>query len=138
MSNRRHKLFYWLFKLLSIIVSCALPIWAIWEKFPIWTLSYGTSRSMGVGGILILIVLLVVFRKTVFKFIMDKLKLRHAPPLVVWLILLITSYILVYISNFMRDLTTVFWMGLIGCAVGTVLTFIAESCFGKKEEKNDG
>lgn len=138
MSNRKRKTFYWLFKLLSIVVSCALPVWAICEKFPIWTFSYGTVRSVGVGGILILIILLVVFRKTVFKFIVDKLKLRHAPPLVIWLVMLITSYILVYISNFMRDLTTVFWMGLIGCAVGTVLTFIAESFFGKKEENNNG
>lgn len=135
MSNRRHKLFYWLFKLLSIVVSCALPVWAICEKFPIWTFSYGTVRSVGVGGIFILIVMLVVFRKTVFKFIVDKLKLRHAPPLVIWLVMLIASYVLVYISNFMRDMTIVFWMGLIGCAIGTVLTFIAENCF--RREKND-
>ena len=136
MSHNRRKLFYWVFKILGILVSCALPIWAICEKFPIWTFSYGTIRSVGVGGILTLIVLLVVFRKTVFKFIVDKLKLSHAPPLVIWLVLLITSYVLVFISNFMRDLTTVFWMGLIGCAIGTVLTFIAENRFGK--EKNDG
>lgn len=135
MSNRRHKLFYWLFKLLSIVVSCALPVWAICEKFPIWTFSYGTVRSVGVGGIFILIVMLVVFRKTVFKFIVDKLKLRHAPPLIIWLVMLIASYVLVYISNFMRDMTIVFWMGLIGCAIGTVLTFIAENCF--RREKND-
>ena len=135
MSNRRHKLFYWLFKLLSIVVSCALPVWAICEKFPIWTFSYGAVRSVGVGGIFILIVMLVVFRKTVFKFIVDKLKLRHAPPLVIWLVMLIASYVLVYISNFMRDMTIVFWMGLIGCAIGTVLTFIAENCF--RREKND-
>lgn len=134
MTEKKRKKFYWLFKLLSIVVSCALPIWAIWEKFPIWTFSYGTVRSVGVGGILILVILLVVFRKTVFKFIMDKLKLRHAPPIVVWLVMLITSYILVYISNFMRDLTTVFWMGLIGCAIGTVLTFIAENRFGKEKD----
>ncbi len=26
----------------------------------------------------------------------------------------------------MKDMTTVFWMGLIGCAIGTVLTYISE------------
>ena len=137
MTEKKRKRSYWLFKILSVLVSCALPIWAIWEKFPIWTYSYGTSRSVGVGGILVLIVVLVVFRKAVFNFIRDKLKLRHAPPLAVWLVLLIISYILVYIGNFIRDLNTVFWMGLIGCTFGTVLTFIAEHLFGKKEE-NDG
>lgn len=138
MSNRKRKLFYWLFKLLSIVVSCSLPIWAICEKYPIWTMTHGATRSVGAGGILILIVLLVVFRKTVVNFIKDKLKITHAPPLVIWLVMLITSYVLVYISNFMRDLTTVFWMGLIGCAIGTALTFVAENRFGKKEEKDNG
>lgn len=137
MSDSKRKTFYWLFKIVSVLIACALPIWAIWEKFPIWTYSYGTTRSVGVGGILVLIVILVIFRRAVFKFITDKLKLRHAPPLVIWLVLLIISYILVYINQFINDLTTVFWMGLIGCAVGTVLTFIAENRFGKKEEQKN-
>ncbi len=135
---RKHKTLYWLFKLLSIVVSCALPIWAIYEKFPIWTMTHGASRSVGVGGILVLIVLLVIFRKAVFKFFEEKLKLRHAPPLVIWLAMLILSYILVYINSFIQDLTTVFWMGLLGCAIGTALTFIAENKFGKKKEETDG
>lgn len=137
MSNRKRKTFYWLFKLLSIVVSCALPFWAIWEKFPVWTSTYGTSRSIGAGGILIIIMFLVILRKPVFNFFEEKLKLKHAPPLVMWLIMLVVSYILVYINSFIQDLTTIFWMGLIGCAIGTVLTFIAENCFGKKEEKKD-
>ena len=137
MTEKKRKRSYWLFKILSVIVSCALPIWAIWEKFPIWTYTHGTTRSVGVGGILALIVVLVVFRKAVFNFIRDKLKLRHAPPLAVWLGMLVISYVLVYIGNFIQDLNTIFWMGLIGCAIGSVLTYIAEHRYGKKEE-NDG
>lgn len=136
MSDKKRKKFYWLFKILGVIVSCALPIWAICEKFPIWTTSYGKSRSIGTGAILILIVLLIIFRKSVFNFLAEKLKLKHAPPLAVWLVLLIVSYVLVYISNVMRDLTIVFWMGLVGCAVGTLLTFIAENRFKKEKEEN--
>lgn len=136
MSNKKHKKFYWLFKILGVIVSCALPIWAICEKFPIWTLSYGESRSIGMGGILALIVILIIFRKSVFNFFAEKLKLRHAPPIVVWLGLLIASYVLVYISDVIRDLTIVFWMGLIGCAIGTFLTFIAENRFNKEKDEN--
>ena len=94
MSDSKRQTFYWLFKIVSVLIACALPIWAIWEKFPIWTYNYGTTRSVGVGGILVLIVILVIFRRAVFKFITDKLKLRHAPPLVIWLVLLIISYIL--------------------------------------------
>ena len=134
MSNRRRKTFYWLFKITSILISCALPIWAIWERYPMWTEVHGATRSIGAGGILVLLVLLIVFRKTVFNFITDRLKLKHAPPLFVWGIMLVISYVLVYIANFMRDMTTIFWMGLIGCAIGNVLTFIAEDRVGKEQE----
>ena len=137
MTNRKRKTLYWLYKLLSVVISCALPIWAIYEKFPVWTLTHGATRSVGAGGILVLIVLLVIFRKAVFNFLEEKLKLRHAPPIVIWLAMLIVSYILVYINSFIQDLTTVFWMGLIGCAIGTVLTFIAENRYGNKEDKTN-
>ena len=135
--SKRNKAFYWLFTFLSFAISCAFPIWAIYEKFPVWTYTYGATRSVGVGAILILIVLLVIGKKRVFNFIVEKLKLRHAPPLVIWLVMVVISYILVYINRFINDLTTVFWMGLIGCAIGTVLTFIAENRYGEKEEKKD-
>lgn len=137
MKETRNKVLYLVFKVLSVLISCALPIWAIYERFPMWTETYGTGRSIGTGAILVIIVVLIIFRKTVFDFIVEKLKLTHAPPLAVWLALLAVSYILVYIAEFMRDLNTVLWMGLIGCAIGTVLTYIAEHCFRKKVEKNE-
>lgn len=139
MKETRFKTFlYWLFKVLSVIVSCALPIWAIYEKFPLWTENHGAARSIGVGSILIIIVVIIIFRKAVFDFIMNKLKITHAPPLAVWLGLIVISYILIFIAEFMRDLNIVLWMGLLGCGIGTVLTLIAEHAFGKKKEGNDG
>lgn len=133
MSTKRNKAFYWLFKILGVIVACALPVWGICEKFPLWTTAYGQGQSIGVGSILILIVVLMVFRKSVFKFVEEKLKLRHAPPIVAWLVLLVISYILLYIANFLKDLTTVLWLGVIGCGIGMVLTFIAENRHGKEK-----
>ena len=135
--EKNRKLFYWLFKVSAIVISCILPIWAVCEKFPIWSTSYGANRSFGVGSIIILIVLAIVFRKTVFNFLSDKLKLKYAPPIAVWLTALIVCYILIYIGNFLRDLTTVLWMGVVGCALGTLLTFVAENFFGDKENSDD-
>lgn len=135
MTEKKRKTLYWVFKVISVIVSCLLPVWAICEKFPIWEMEHGTQRTIGAGGILILIVLLVIFRKSVFNFMSDKLKLKHAPPIVSWLVMLVVAYVLLYINQFIRDLTTVFWMGLIGCAIGTILTYIAENIYGKKDEK---
>ena len=139
MSEKKRKIKYAVFKILSIIVSCGLPIYAVKEHFPIWTESFGTSRSIGAGGIISMIIVVIVFRKAVFQYLRDRLNLQHAPPLVVWLVMLIVSYILLYINQFIRDLTTVFWFGLVGCALGSVLTFIAENIYGKKKEDgNDG
>lgn len=136
MSSRKSKLFFWLFKALSVFVSCALPVWAICEKFPIWTEKTGTLYSLGVGAILILIVVTIIFRKAVFDFFKHKMKLQHAPPIAVWIGCLIASYVLIYIGNFVKDLNTVFWMGLIGCAIGNILTFIANR-FVTEEKPNE-
>lgn len=126
MTDRKRKILYWAFKIASVIVSCALPIWAICERFPLWAENHGTGRSIEVGSILIAIVLLIIFRKTVFSFLKDKLSLQHAPPIVIWLVMLVLSYVVAYLGEVMRDMTAVFWMGLIGCAIGTFLTYLSE------------
>jgi hypothetical protein len=136
--EKKRKFKYWFIKILSVLISCGLPIYAVYEHFPIWTMSYGTTRSIGAGGIISLIIIIIVFRKSVFQFMRDKMNLRHAPPLAVWLIMLVVSYILLYINQFIRDLTTVFWFGLVGCAIGTAMTFVAETFYGKKKEDGDG
>jgi hypothetical protein len=137
LTQKQRNALYWIFKLLGVAISCAFPIWAICEKYPLWTEKHGSSRAVGVGVILILIVLVIVFRRTIFDFLVDRFNLKHAPPLAIWLVMLIISYVLIYIGNFMRDLTTVLWMGFIGCAIGTLFTFIAENRFGKKKETDD-
>jgi hypothetical protein len=135
MSQRKRKCFFWLFKALSVIVSCAFPVWAICEKFPIWKAKTGVWHSIGIGAILILIVVAIIARKPVFDFCRDRLKLQHAPPIMVWVGCLIASYILIYIGNFMTDLNIVIWMGLAGCGIGNVLTFISNRF--AVEEKTD-
>ena len=136
MTEQKRKRLYWLFKILSIVVSCALPIWAICEKFPIWVNDHGVYHSIGLGTILIGIVLIIIFRKTVFDFITKHFNLENAPPLAIWLVMLVVSYVLVYIGEVMRDMTTVFWMGFIGCSIGTLLTYISGR-FAAKDVKDD-
>ena len=135
--ERKRKLLYWVFKISAVIVSILLPVWAICVKFPVWQLYHGNGKTIGVGAILILFVVAVVFRKTVVKFIVDRFKIKHMPPIVVWLVLLILAYGLLFISQFLSDIITVLWMGVVGGALGAVLTFIGEQFYGKKE-KVDG
>lgn len=131
---KKRKLWYWAFKISSIVVSCLFPLYAVYEHFPYWQYEYGATRSLGSGLIISAIVVVVIFRKTVFDFISEKVKGKHAPPIAVWIGLLIATYILIYINAFLMDLTTVLWMGLIGCAVGNALTYIAENKFGEPKE----
>lgn len=133
MTEATRKKLYWAFKILSVMISCALPIWAVCEKFPLWETQHGTTHTVGVGVILIAIVLVVVFRRTVFQFIKDRLDIKHAPPLLVWLIFLIIAYIMIFVGDFMRDMTTILWMGFIGCCVGAVFTYISQKFEDKKE-----
>ena len=138
MSEKKRKIKYWACKILSVLVSCSLPMYAICEHFPLWTETHGPARSIGAGGIIGLIVVLIIFRKAVFGYIKEKMKLESAPPLMVWLVLIAISYVLLYINQFIRDLTVVFWMGLAGCAIGTALTYIAEHKYAEKKEKDNG
>lgn len=126
MTERKRKSLFWAFKIASVLVSCAFPIWAICERFPIWTVDHGTKRTVSLGLILILFVVLVIFRKSVFDFVKKHLKLENAPPLTIWLVLIVICNLLIYLGEVMKDMTIVFWMGLIGCVIGNLLTFIAE------------
>lgn len=137
MTEKNRKTFYWLFKVLSVFISCAFPIWAIYEKFPMWKTHYGTTHTIGVGGVLAILVVLIIFRKAVFAYLREKLNLTHAPPLAVWMIMMAVSYTFIFVGDFLKDVTIILWMGLIGCAIGTFLTFIAENVFGKKAEHDE-
>jgi hypothetical protein len=136
-TDKKRSKIYWLFKIGAVLFSCIFPIWAICEKFPIWTVVHGTKRSVGVGMVLVLIVVAIIFRRSVFRFFGERLKLNHAPPVFVWLVILIVVYVLIFIGDFLRDLTTILWMGMLGCAVGTLLTFVGENFFGKEEDKDE-
>lgn len=137
MSEKKRNSLFWIFKCAGILISCALPIWAICEKFPIWSNEHGTGHTVGVGIILIAVVLIIVFRRTVFDFAKDHLDLKHAPPLTIWLVMIVLSYILIYLGDVMRDMATVFWMGFIGCVLGTVCTCISNRFKKGKEINNE-
>ena len=122
-----------LLTLLGLFCSVLPPLFATAEHFPIWVASHGAARSIGAGGVICLVVVAVVFRRSVFDFLRERLRLRHAPPLAVWLALLAVSYLFIYITPFVRDLTAVFWFGLLGCAIGTAMTYVAERFFGRGE-----
>lgn len=137
MTEKKRNTWYWILKVFSVVISCFFPIYSVCEHFPLWTETHGVARSVGAGTVISIVVVAIIFRESVFKFIKTRFKLETAPPLSVWLILIAISYVLIYIGKFLEDLVVVFWMGFVGCAIGTLITYIAEHKFGKKEEKNE-
>jgi hypothetical protein len=126
---------FWLFKGSGIGFSALLPLWAVFNKFPLWVENYGVGRSLGTGGIIGIIIVLIIFRDTVIGYIKDKFKIAHAPKLKWWIVGLIIVYSLLYIVKFLSDLAMVLWMGLFGSIIGTLLTFAGEIFFGEEESK---
>lgn len=138
MTDKKRKILYVLLKSASVLIACGLPIYAVCEHFPLWAVTHGSTKAVGAGGIISLCILVTVFRKSVFPFLIDRFHLRHAPPVTVWLVLLAVTYALLYIHPFLCDLTTVLWFGLVGCALGTAMTFAAETLFAKRKEDGNG
>ena len=137
MTTTKRKKAYWVLKLLSIFVACIFPIWGILEQFPIWQECSGTNRAIGAGTILIAAVILIVFRRTVFKFLSDKLNLTHAPPLMIWLFLILLTWCIMWLSSIMENMLNIYILGFVGCLIGNVLTFIGEHIIREDETKND-
>ena len=131
----KNNIFYGLCKWGGTAIYAALPLWAVWEKFPTWIETHGVGKSLGTGGIVGIIVLLVIFRDTVIGYIKEKLKIGHAPKMSWWIAGLIIVYSLLYIVKFLADLAMVLWMGLFGALIGTLMTFAGEVLFGEEESK---
>lgn len=128
---KKRKAWFWGLKSAGILSSCLFPLYAIYEHFPLWVEESGAGKSLGSGLIIGGLVLLAVFRKTVFAYLSEKLKGKNAPPIAIWVVLLLLAYTIIYINTFLLDLITVLWMGLLGCCIGTGLNSIADNKFGE-------
>ena len=131
----KRNLFYWLLKGGGIGISAAMPLWAVLNKFPIWIETHGAGRSIGAGGIIGIIIVLVIFRKSIMGYFEEKFGLGHTPPVLIWGVSLAITYGLMFVVKFLYDLSLVLWMGLIGSVIGTLLTFTGEIFFGEEDSK---
>lgn len=131
----KNNIFYGLCKWGGTGVSALMPLWVVFDKFPLWVENHGVGKSLGTGGILGIIIMLVIFRDTVIGYIKEKFKIGHAPKLAWWIVGLVIIYSLLYIVKFLADLALVMWMGLFGAIIGTMMTFAGEIFFGEEESK---
>ena len=124
------------FKGASIAVSAGMPIWAILEKFPLWREEAGALQTLGIGGVMIVAVSVITFKKTVFNYLKEKTGMKSAPPLAIWAVLLFVSFALSALADAMSDMRTVFVAGIVGSGIGTALNFIGETLKARSTEES--
>ena len=135
-SSGKGKVKYLCIKGTGIVVSAAIPVIAILKKLPFWRAEAGVTRTVGVGAVMAAIVVLITFKKTVFNYLKEKTGMNHMPPLMLWGGLLIGSLLLNAAADMLSDMRSVFVAGFVGCAVGSVLTVIADNLTPSGADRN--
>lgn len=51
--------------ILSYVVGIGVPVWAVMEKFPVWSREYSPAKSAGIGLLLIACIVVAVGRKVI-------------------------------------------------------------------------
>ena len=134
--STKTKIYYWLLKGGGIGISALLPLWVVFDKFPVWVENHGAGKTIGAGGLIGAIIVLVIFRKTVIGYLKEKFNVNHTPPILIWIVCLAITYGLIFLIKFLYDLSLVLWMGLLGSVIGTMLTFTGEIFFKDEEEED--
>ena len=136
---KKLKVKYWICVVLSFLFSAIPPIVAVAQKFPIWEKTVSPACTIGVGLLMIPIVFLICFRKTIVPVVMDKLGIKSIPPFFIWAAGLAIAVFFEKINTFMTDVKVVLFAGLIGSAIGWAFSF-ASAYYDKKikEVRNNG
>lgn len=143
----RIKVIAFALRMLAVAAFIGFPVWAVAEKFPLWKTRGGDGAALGVGGVLLLIVLFVTFKKYVVAWAAEKLGTISAGVSLVllWFGAAIVCITLAKIAGIMEDLATVFLWSAVGAGIGVVLQFTARKVSeipdveeNEPREKNEG
>lgn len=128
--------------ILSYIVGIGVPVWAVLEKFPIWSKEYSPVKSAGIGLLLIACIVVAVGRKVIVPAIA-----KWLGWLVGWVALALGAGLLAGISvwlynslQVLHDLGTVCIASCVGfsiaAAIAAIGKIIGDSESTGKEERN--
>ena len=137
------KVKYWILQIAAFLAAVIPPVWAVCEKLPVWKARYGAARTFWFGIAVVLIVLLVVFRKTLLVLVrswtdvlVDRIKEKtgivHVPPMLslvlTWATALIVVVALIPVVSglyvILVDLKGIFMAGLVGAGLGWLLSAV--------------
>ena len=126
-------------QIMSFVISAAVPIVVIWQKFPGWVHDVPAYKQVGFGAILAVLVLVGTFHKTVFRTIREKLGITSVPPVIGWAVGWGVFEFLTRAVRFLVDMRVVCFAGLIGCAIGMACSAVSTWIYpdGKKDKETN-
>lgn len=132
----KYKAWAWVLRILAWAVTVGMPLTIVAYKFPLWKAQGGGSGAMGAGTIILIIIVLVTFRKYIVAWAKEKLGALSAGVSLVllWSTLAVVCMVLASITTILEDLATVFLFSAIGAAIGVALLHGARK-ISQMEEK---
>lgn len=110
----------------GIASSVGMPAVAVLNAFPIWKEETPIDgKALGVGGVMILLIVLVGFRRQLWPVIKSKLHLTSVGAIVGWGVLFAVLLTVEKIVPLLPDLRTICIAGLTGTGIGQVADTVA-------------
>lgn len=135
------KTVYWLLQVASFLLSAGIPAVVVWRKFPLFVEKTGTTNSVGLGLVLIIIIAVFTFRNTIFATIKKALGITSVPRPGWWAVALLVLFALSKLVSLLADLQVICFAGLTGSALGMACSLISQIVYPdskKQEDLNNG
>ena len=118
-------------ELVAIASSVGAPVAAVLQKYPIFKEPV-TTKELSAAGVMVLLIVLLGFRRQLWPIIRDKLHVNSAGALIFWGVSFLVLLWLENIAAMLPDLRTICIAGLAGTGVGQV-SHTAARIVGKKK-----
>ena len=124
----RRKLGAAFLRILGVICAVGMPSAAVLETCPFWRDTVNRpvdGKSLGVGGVMFLLIALFGFRRQIWPYIQKRLSITAVGALLFWGMAFVLLLALEKLTALLPDLRTICIAGLIGTAIGQVLDTVA-------------
>jgi len=122
----------------GVASAVGMPVAAVLKAFPIWKDGVPIDgKTLGVGGIMTLLIVLFSFRRQLWPVVRDKLHLNATGAIIGWGVLFLALLAAEKLVPLLPDLRTICIAGLTGTGVGQIADTTAGFISKKGEELNN-
>lgn len=122
----------------GIASSVGMPAVAVFNAFPIWKVDTPIDgKALGIGGVMILLIVLLGFRRQIWPLVKSKLHLNSLGAIIGWGVLFAVLLTVEKIVPLLPDLRTICIAGLTGTGIGQISDTVA-GVLSKKNNESGG